>query len=107
MSLDLLTSQDLTALKRDRPVKVDRDKVYLVLTYAIAFDRYGSVPLSWMSFQDLSYARRTKKRVHYPLPLNLVKKVSNHQIQELREALAKQLTRITKVTLVDMETLTG
>ena len=36
--LDLLTSQDLKSLKTSRS-QSSNDKVYLVLTYAVAFDR--------------------------------------------------------------------
>ncbi|KAJ3317078.1 hypothetical protein HDU76_001364 [Blyttiomyces sp. JEL0837] len=60
VGLDLLTAQDLDLIKQGTdPTKEKRapaGKVYLILTYAVAFDR-----------------------VHYPLPLLPKEKPANHQ----------------------------
>ncbi len=48
VSMDLLTPQDILLMRKekDQPktqqkdVNLDQDKIYLVMTYAVAFDRF-------------------------------------------------------------------
>ena len=39
VTLDLLTHKDIQKISKDKISKQNPDKVYLVLTYAVAFDR--------------------------------------------------------------------